>query len=61
MNYPGVLPALTTPFAADGSVEVDALAANAAALLEAGCSGLVSAETPAATLPQPWLNTRTIS
>ncbi len=37
MNYPGVLPALTTPFTADDAVDTEALAANARALLDAGC------------------------
>jgi dihydrodipicolinate synthase/N-acetylneuraminate lyase len=45
MNYPGVLPALTTPFTADDAVDSEALAANARALLEAGCSGLVATGT----------------
>ena len=45
MNYPGVLPALTTPFDADLAVDTEALAANARALLEAGCSGLVATGT----------------
>jgi 4-hydroxy-tetrahydrodipicolinate synthase len=42
-----VLPALTTPFAADGSVDAEALATNAAALLAAGCSGFVATGTMA--------------
>jgi 4-hydroxy-tetrahydrodipicolinate synthase len=45
MNYPGVLPALTTPFTADDAVDAEALAANARALLDAGCSGLVATGT----------------
>lgn len=45
MNYSGVLPALTTPFGADLAVDTEALAANARALLEAGCSGLVATGT----------------
>ncbi|MBS1677945.1 MAG: dihydrodipicolinate synthase family protein [Actinobacteria bacterium] len=45
MNYHGVLPAITTPFTADLSVDTEALAANARALLDAGCSGLVATGT----------------
>jgi dihydrodipicolinate synthase/N-acetylneuraminate lyase len=44
-RFPGILPAVTTPFAADGSVDHAALAANVAALLEAGVHGLVATGT----------------
>jgi 4-hydroxy-tetrahydrodipicolinate synthase len=37
----GVIPALTTPFHADGSVDHEFLARHARLLLEAGCSGFV--------------------
>lgn len=45
MNYPGVLPAITTPFAADGRVDIEPLAGNARALIDAGSSGLVATGT----------------
>ena len=37
----GVLPAITTPFTADGSVDHAFLAHHVAIMLEAGCSGIV--------------------
>lgn len=37
----GVLPAITTPFAADGSVDHGFLAWHARALVDAGCTGIV--------------------
>lgn len=37
----GVVPAITTPFAADGSVDHDFLASHAKQLVAAGCTGIV--------------------
>jgi dihydrodipicolinate synthase/N-acetylneuraminate lyase len=39
--FRGVLPAITTPFRADGTIDHDALAAHARWQLDAGCSGIV--------------------
>src|SRR3954453_6867372 len=41
MRFPGVIPAVTTPFDASGGVDLDALGRNARALLDAGMTGLV--------------------
>src|SRR5215212_10826457 len=41
MRFPGVIPAVTTPFDASGRVDLDALGRNARALLDAGMTGLV--------------------
>ena len=41
MRFPGVIPAITTPFDARGEVDLDALKGNARALLDAGLTGLV--------------------
>src|SRR4051794_33786822 len=41
MRFPGVIPAVTTPFDASGRVDLDALARNARSLLDAGVTGLV--------------------
>jgi 4-hydroxy-tetrahydrodipicolinate synthase len=41
MRFPGVIPAVTTPFDASGRVDLDALGANARSLLDAGLTGLV--------------------
>ena len=41
MRFPGVIPAVTTPFDASGRVDLDALARNARGLLDAGMTGLV--------------------
>jgi dihydrodipicolinate synthase/N-acetylneuraminate lyase len=41
MDWHGVFPALTTPFAADGALDVRALGAHASWMLESGCRGLV--------------------
>ncbi|HET7321255.1 MAG TPA: dihydrodipicolinate synthase family protein, partial [Longimicrobiaceae bacterium] len=40
-DWAGVFPAITTPFAADGSVDHPFLAEHAAWLMASGCSGLV--------------------
>jgi 4-hydroxy-tetrahydrodipicolinate synthase len=41
MRFPGVIPAVTTPFGARGEVDLDALRGNARSLLDAGLTGLV--------------------
>src|SRR5829696_6301042 len=41
MRFPGVIPAVTTPFDARGEVDLDALRGNARSLLDAGLTGLV--------------------
>jgi dihydrodipicolinate synthase/N-acetylneuraminate lyase len=43
MRFPGVIPAVVTPFDESGRVDVAALATNAEWLLDAGCTGLVGA------------------
>src|SRR3954466_4911741 len=45
MRFEGILPAVTPPFDAAGDVDAAALAANVAALLEAGVHGLVATGT----------------
>ena len=45
MRFPGIIPAVTTPFDAHGAVDPDALARNLAALLEAGVHGFVATGT----------------
>jgi dihydrodipicolinate synthase/N-acetylneuraminate lyase len=45
MRFPGILPAVTTPFAASGDIDVAALKANVEALLEAGVHGFVATGT----------------
>jgi 4-hydroxy-tetrahydrodipicolinate synthase len=45
MRYPGIIPAVTTPFAADGSIDVAGLEANLTALLDAGIHGVVATGT----------------
>ncbi len=42
MNWAGVMPAITTPFAADLNVDHAFLAKHAAWLIENGCSGIVA-------------------
>ena len=41
MRFPGVIPAVTTPFGARGEVDLEALRGNARSLLDAGLTGLV--------------------
>jgi 1-pyrroline-4-hydroxy-2-carboxylate deaminase len=41
MRFPGVIPAVTTPFDASGRVDLDGLRSNARSLLDAGMTGLV--------------------
>jgi 4-hydroxy-tetrahydrodipicolinate synthase len=45
MRFPGILPAVTTPFDASGAIDVDALQANVRALLDAGVHGIVGTGT----------------
>jgi 4-hydroxy-tetrahydrodipicolinate synthase len=45
MRLEGIIPAVTTPFDAAGDIDVAALAANLAALLDAGVHGLVATGT----------------
>ena len=40
-TFPGIIPAVVVPFAADDSIDVDALKANVAHLLDGGVHGLV--------------------
>ena len=42
MRFPGVIPAVTTPFDPSGAIDVDALGRNARSLLDAGLTGLVA-------------------
>jgi dihydrodipicolinate synthase/N-acetylneuraminate lyase len=45
MRFPGILPAVTTPFDADDRIDIDALRGNLEALLEAGVHGFVACGT----------------
>ena len=45
MRFPGIIPAVTTPFDADGAVDTAGIAANVRFLLDAGCHGIVGAGT----------------
>jgi 1-pyrroline-4-hydroxy-2-carboxylate deaminase len=45
MRFPGILPAVTTPFAASGAIDTGALQANVRALLDAGVHGIVGTGT----------------
>jgi 4-hydroxy-tetrahydrodipicolinate synthase len=45
LRFPGIIPAVTTPFAASGAVDTDALRANIRALLDAGVHGIVGTGT----------------
>jgi 4-hydroxy-tetrahydrodipicolinate synthase len=45
MRFPGILPAVTTPFDPAGEVDLAALGANVAALLDAGVHGVVATGT----------------
>src|SRR4051794_22675045 len=45
MRFEGIIPAVTTPFDANGSVDTTALRANVGALLDAGVSGIVATGT----------------
>jgi 4-hydroxy-tetrahydrodipicolinate synthase len=45
VRFPGIIPAVTTPFDATGAVDADALAQNLTALLDAGVHGFVATGT----------------
>jgi dihydrodipicolinate synthase/N-acetylneuraminate lyase len=45
VRFPGIIPAVTTPFDADGAIDFDALERNLGALLEAGVHGFVATGT----------------
>jgi dihydrodipicolinate synthase/N-acetylneuraminate lyase len=45
MRFPGIIPAVTTPFDASGAIDGTALAGNLAALLDAGVHGIVATGT----------------
>ena len=45
MNFPGILPAVTTPFDASGAIDRQGLHANVGALLDAGVHGIVATGT----------------
>jgi len=45
VRFPGIIPAVTTPFDEDLAIDFDGLEANLAALLEAGVHGLVATGT----------------
>jgi 4-hydroxy-tetrahydrodipicolinate synthase len=55
MTWNGVMPAITTPFTADGEVDHDFLASHASWMIEAGCTGIVALGSlgEAATLSVP--------
>ena len=42
MTWNGVMPAITTPFTADGEIDHDFLARHALWMIEAGCTGIVA-------------------
>jgi 4-hydroxy-tetrahydrodipicolinate synthase len=45
MRFPGIIPAVTTPFDASGAIDFDGLSGNVAALLDAGVHGIVATGT----------------
>jgi 4-hydroxy-tetrahydrodipicolinate synthase len=45
VHFPGIIPAVTTPFDASGAVDTAALEGNVAALVDAGVHGLVATGT----------------
>jgi len=55
MSWTGVMPAITTPFTADGEVDHDFLASHALWMIDAGCTGIVALGSlgEAATLSVP--------
>ena len=46
MRFEGIIPAVTTPFAEDGTIDTAALAGNVRALLDAGVTGIVGSGAP---------------
>jgi dihydrodipicolinate synthase/N-acetylneuraminate lyase len=65
MSWTGVMPAITTPFAADGSVDHAFLARHASWLLDAGCTGIVAlgslGESATLSIPEKVAVLRTLS
>jgi dihydrodipicolinate synthase/N-acetylneuraminate lyase len=45
VRFPGIIPAVTTPFASSGEIDTAALQANVRALLDAGVHGIVGTGT----------------
>jgi 4-hydroxy-tetrahydrodipicolinate synthase len=45
MRFPGIIPAVTTPFDASGAIDFDGLAGNVHTLLDAGVHGIVATGT----------------
>ena len=45
MRFPGIIPAVTTPFDASGAIDVAGLEGNLATLLDAGVHGVVATGT----------------
>jgi dihydrodipicolinate synthase/N-acetylneuraminate lyase len=45
VRFPGIIPAITTPFDATGAIDIEALERNLAALLDAGVHGFVATGT----------------
>jgi 4-hydroxy-tetrahydrodipicolinate synthase len=45
MRFPGIIPAVTTPFDASGAIDFDGLTSNVTALLDAGVHGIVATGT----------------
>jgi 4-hydroxy-tetrahydrodipicolinate synthase len=45
MRFPGIIPAVTTPFDASGAIDFEGLTANVHALLDAGVHGIVATGT----------------
>ena len=45
MRFPGIIPAVTTPFDESGAIDREGLAGNLAALLDAGVHGIVATGT----------------
>ena len=45
MRFPGIIPAVTTPFDTSGAVDTAALEGNVTALLDAGVHGIVATGT----------------